>query len=90
MNRILTLAFGGIALVAASTAYGQEPGSQIPNAGYMFGLGPDVNGSGQSEQRSLPLFTLGELDIHVWAPMQPHYNANANRDPAAEPFWNGG
>jgi hypothetical protein len=87
MNQIIAVAFGGLAMIAASTAHGQERSTLTPATGYMFGTGTTVDGSPAGEPRSSPLFTFGGLDVHVWAPMEPHYNAEANRDAAAEPFW---
>ena len=90
MNRIIAVAFGGLAVVAASTAHGQERSSLTPDAGYVFGVGPAADGSGRDEPRSPPLFTLGGVDVRVWAPVEPHYSGDANRDPAAEPLWGAG
>jgi hypothetical protein len=90
MNVILTAALGGLAMVAASAAFGQERSSLAPDTGYELGTEPGANGSAQGEPRTFPLFTLGDLDVRVWTPLEPHYNAEANRDPAAEPFWGAG
>ena len=87
MNQIMALAFGGLAVMAASTAHGQERSTLTPDTGHTLGIGPAADGSPPGEPRSSPLFTLGGLDVHVWAPVEPHYNADANRDPAGEAFW---
>jgi hypothetical protein len=33
------------------------------------------------------LFEIGGLPVHVWAPVQPGYNTEANRNLAADPLW---
>jgi hypothetical protein len=90
MNRIIAVAFGGLAVVAASMAHGQERSSLAPDAGYVFGVGLTADGSARDEPRSAPLFTIGSLPVRVWAPVEPHYNGDANRDPAAESLWGPG
>jgi hypothetical protein len=90
MHRIIAIAFGGVAVVAASTALGQERSSPAADTSNVFGVGPAADGSARDEPRSRPLFTLGGLDVRVWAPVEPHYNGDANRDPAAESLWGAG
>ena len=90
MNRTIAIALVGFAVVAASTAYGQEePGSPIVGESHVFGAGLSGDGSALDQSPS-PLLTIGGLDVRVWAPMEPHYNGEANRDPAAEPLWGAG
>ena len=36
---------------------------------------------------SRPLFSIGKLEVHIWAPMEPYYDANMNRNAAANPIW---
>jgi hypothetical protein len=87
MNPIMAVAFGGLAVLAASNASGQERGSPIPDTGQAYGIGSAADGAARDEPRSRPLFTVGGLDVRVWAPVEPHYNGDANRDPAAESLW---
>jgi hypothetical protein len=35
------------------------------------------------------LFTIAGFDGRLWAPIEPHYDANNNRNLAADPFWTG-
>jgi hypothetical protein len=86
MKRTIAVAFVGFAVVAATTAYGQEPGSPIVDESHVFGTGLSADGSAMDQPPS-PLLTIGGLDVRVWAPMEPHYNGEANRDSAAEPLW---
>jgi hypothetical protein len=87
MNQLIAVAFGGLAVVAASAAHGQDRSTLHPDAGYMFGTGSAASGGTPGEPLASPLFNLGGLDIGVWAPVEPHYNADGGRDPAGEPFW---
>ena len=89
MNRTIAVAFGGFAVIAASAAYGQERSSPAIDASQVFGARPSADGSTRDEPRS-PLFTIGGLDVRVWTPVEPHYNGEANRDPAAESLWGAG
>jgi hypothetical protein len=86
MNPIMTFAFGSLALLAASGAYAQQRNSPAAGASYVFGAGPTSGGSPDAPGSS-PLFTIGGVGVHVWAPVEPHYNGEANRDPAAESLW---
>ena len=90
MNPMITVAFGGLAVLAASTAYGQERNSSSIDTGYVFGAGPAADGSARNEPGSPPLFTIGGVDVRVWAPVEPHYNGEANRDPTEESLWGPG
>jgi hypothetical protein len=87
MNQIMALALGGLAVMAASTAHGQERNTPDPDTSSVFGTGQAAVGSPPGEPRSSPLFTFGGLNVHVWAPMEPHYNADANRNLAGDPLW---
>jgi hypothetical protein len=90
MHPIMAVAFGGLAVMAASTANGQERSSPMPDTGHAFGIGSAADGAAQDQPQSRPLFTVGGLDVRVWAPVEPHYNGDANRDPAAESLWRAG
>jgi hypothetical protein len=37
-----------------------------------------------------PLFTIGRVEVRVWAPVAPSYNAEANGDLAAREIWGAG
>jgi hypothetical protein len=87
MHPIMAVVFGGLAVVVVSTANGQERRSPMPGTGHAFGIGSAADGAAQDEPQSCALFTVGNLDVHVWAPVEPHYNGEADRDPAAESLW---
>jgi hypothetical protein len=40
--------------------------------------------------RTSPLFTIGRVEVRVWAPVAPPYNAEANGDLAARNIWGAG
>jgi hypothetical protein len=87
MHPIMAVALGGLAVMVASTANSQERNSPMPYTGQAYGTGSAADGAARDEPPSRPLFTVGGLDVHVWAPAEPHYNGDADRDPAAEPLW---
>jgi hypothetical protein len=78
---------GAAALMTATigAAWGQSPqtldSSQVTTAPALPG-GPQ-QGIGQSH----PLFNIGKLEVHIWAPIEPYYDANMNHTAAANQFW---
>jgi hypothetical protein len=40
--------------------------------------------------RTFPLFTIGGVEVRVWAPVAPPYNSKADRDLAATNIWSAG
>jgi hypothetical protein len=40
--------------------------------------------------RTPPLFSIGGIEVRVWAPVAPPYNAEANGDLAARDIWSAG
>jgi hypothetical protein len=90
MNRKTAIAFGGLFVVAASAAYGQQQNSPVVGPGYVFG-NESVSDSATRDELPLPaLLTIGGVPVHVWAPVEPHYSSEADRDPAAQSLWTGG
>jgi hypothetical protein len=87
MNRKLAIAFAGIFMLTAAAAYGQEPNLSAASPGYVPGPGSGADSSPPSETQSPPLFTVDGLGVHVWTPVEPHYDSADNRDPAGEPLW---
>jgi hypothetical protein len=87
MHPIMAVAFGGLAAIVASTANAQEPSSPILDTGHAIGIGSAADNAAPDQPPSRPLFTVGNLDVRIWAPMEPHYNGDANRDAAAESLW---
>jgi hypothetical protein len=40
--------------------------------------------------QSSPLFTIGGVEIHMWAPVAAPYNAESNGDLATKDIWSAG
>jgi hypothetical protein len=87
VNQIMAAVFGGLIVVSASTAVGQESGTLLPNRAYMPVVGSAADGSPPDQAAAFPSLTFGGLDIGVWAPVEPPYDSQANRDPSGESFW---
>ena len=87
MNQLIAVAFGCLAMVAASVAHAQDRSALPPLTGYMFGTGPAAGGETPGEPAVSPLFNFGGLDVGVWAPVEPHYSTGSDRDPAGEAFY---
>jgi hypothetical protein len=84
MNRCVAVVFGVVLVARATTASGQEQNPQLPGIGQVTAPGLTGIVSGRDDRQSRPLFTLGGLGVRVWAPLEPHYNAEANRNLAGE------
>lgn len=74
-------------MMAASAALAQERSASPPDASYMFRIAPDAAGLGPLEPLAFSPFDFDGLHVGVWAPVEPHYDVNENRDPAGESFW---
>src|ERR1700719_3080706 len=75
MNRCVAIVFGVVVVARAATANGQEQYSQLPSVDQVTTSGFV---SGRDDRQSRPLFTLGGLNVRIWAPLEPHYDAEAN------------
>jgi hypothetical protein len=89
MNSIGAAVLSATALMLATVAvaHAQSPGG--PGLGQETQspfVAPDPT---QGEPASHPLFTIGGVEAHIWAPVEPHYDANNNRNLAANPLWAG-
>jgi hypothetical protein len=90
MNRCVAVVFGVVVVARTAAASGQQPNLQPPaGADQAIAPGPTEFVSGRGDQQS-PLFTLGGLGVRVWAPLEPHYNAEANRNLAEQTVWGAG
>jgi hypothetical protein len=84
MFRFAALTFGFCTLLAAA-APAQTRTATIAGAVVAPPLVEQAVPSGNAVPR--PLFSLGNLPVGVWAPVAPPYDATANRNGAANPFW---
>ncbi len=69
MNQLAAVAYGGLAVVAASVALGPDRNAPPPDAGYMSGGGATPDG----------------LGVLAWAPVEPPYNSDGDRAPSSLP-----
>ncbi|HBK07950.1 MAG TPA: hypothetical protein DDZ81_19195 [Acetobacteraceae bacterium] len=86
-------AFGMAALLATASALAQPApangprGSTSPSAGQTltapYTRAPEPPPAPQRRR----LFTIFNMPVVVWAPVQPPYDSGANLDPAANPSW---
>ncbi len=81
-------ALAGIVVLMASTAAMADPrAAQVPGGSQELHAPalPANPPSGQSGD--LPLFTIGRLPVQVWSPVEAPYDANMNRNQAANPIF---
>ncbi|HEY0182534.1 MAG TPA: hypothetical protein VGC09_06960 [Rhodopila sp.] len=90
MKMIGAVALGAVALMAATAATAQAQNPQVPDS-TLFSRAPAAPpASLQAQSQPRPLFTIGGLEVHLWAPVESPYNANMNRNQAANPLWEAG
>lgn len=87
MNRIGAVMLGASALMVATVASGRAESSAVTSASEATTsrLAP----TGGIPEKT-PLFTIGGVGVYLWAPVEPPYNANSNRNGAADPLWEAG
>ena len=90
MNRSVAVVFGVVVVAGLPTANGQEPNSQPPSVDQVTTAGQTGFVSGRGDRQSHPPFKLGGLGVRVWAPLEPHYNVEANRNLAGQSIWSAG
>jgi hypothetical protein len=84
MNQCAAVVFGAVVVAGAATANGREQYPHPPGVGQVTA---PVFVTGRDDGQSRRLFTLDGLDVHVWAPLEPHYNVEANRNLAEQTIW---
>ena len=88
MNRIGTIALGASVLMAATVGSGRAGSSEVPGASQATPAQSVSAGNKSGVPQSTSLFTIGGVvGVYLWAPVEPVYDANANRDLAANPLW---
>lgn len=82
---------GGAILVALAImlASGTVAQAQGPSVGGIERTRPMLPSQVRPPVAKSPpvLFWLGPLPVRMWAPVQPSYDATANRTPAENPWW---
>jgi hypothetical protein len=82
------MALGASVLMVATVASGRARSSEVPGVSQATPAQPIPAGNNSSVPQSTPLFTIGGVvGVYLWAPVEPAYDANANRDPTANPLW---
>lgn len=85
MNTAGKLILGTFVAMTAMALAAQ--GQTLAPAGSDRQIGASSTSAAREPSGSPPVFTLGGLPVHVWAPVPPYYNARANRNLAADPLW---
>ena len=80
---------GGVILVALAMALATAAEAQPPAVTGTERTAPMLPNQASPEvSRSPPaLFRIGPLPVRMWAPVEPSYDATANRAPAENPWW---
>jgi hypothetical protein len=87
MTRIGTVFLGALPLLLATAAYAQAPAPQLGGTVQTPGLVPEETAPADNGRQ--PLFSIGNLPVSVWAPVELPYNTLADRNAAANPIWPG-
>ena len=89
MKAFGAVVLGMAALVAATAASAQAQIPEGPDTGQMARAPalPPAPRDGKPQSRAL--FTIGGVEVHLWAPVEPPYDPDLNRNLAADPLWAG-
>jgi hypothetical protein len=85
MNTAGILILGTFVAVMITACSGHE--QTLAAAGPKQQIGASSSSVVQEPDGSSPLFKIGRLPVHVWAPVEPGYNTEANGNLAADPLW---
>jgi len=85
MKPIGLAAVAAITLATIASAQAQNP--QVPSQDQTTTAPALVPNPTPNPPQSRPLFTIGHFEVHLWAPVEPPYDANDNRNQAANPVW---
>lgn len=85
MNIAGALILGSLVTVTTTAAFGQQ--RMLPPTGTDQQIGAAGNPASREQGGSPPLFRIGGLPVRVWTPVEPDYNAAANRNLAADQLW---
>jgi len=84
MNRIGAFILGVSALVMPASVQAQT--MQTPSLRQTSDADSVALPVGTSHPQH-PLVVAGQVGVYVWAPVEPAYNAKADRNLAADPLW---
>jgi hypothetical protein len=90
MSKLGALIFGTLVATVTTSAFAddQVPANSSINHPFVASITAGV--SEPSNGQSRPLFKIGGLSVRADAPVEPPYNAAANRNLAADPLWGPG
>jgi hypothetical protein len=88
MHMIRAFVLGAMALTVGTAASAETP--TLPSTGQTTAAPSLLENSQRSEQQSRPLFTIGGVEVHLWAPVEQPYDSHMNRTAAANPMWESG
>ena len=81
---------GAFALLAGATASAWAQSPQVPERNHLM-MAPPLQGDyDEANQGTHTLFSIGDLGVHVWAPVEPPYDSSMNRTAAGDPAWDSG
>jgi hypothetical protein len=85
MKPISLAATAAVMLATIASAQAQNP--QTPSQDQITSAPVVVPNPAPNRAESRPLFTIGNFEVHLWSPVEPPYDANDNRNQAANPVW---
>jgi hypothetical protein len=87
MNGISAMALGAFVLTVAAVASGRARSSEVPGTSQATPVQSVPAGNKSGVPQLTPLFTIGGVvGVYLWAPVEPTYDASANRNLAANPL----
>ena len=89
MKKANMLVLVASASMAVAQAQAQIPSNPEDNSHLTVAPAPSFENQ-ESREQSRPLFTIGGLEVHVWAPLEAPYNAKMNRSGVEDPLWSQG
>jgi hypothetical protein len=90
MNRIRAIVLGASVLMVATAASGRARSPEVPSASQATPTQSAPGVTESSAPQSAPLFTFRGMTVYLWAPVEPTYDADMNRNSAADPMWEWG
>lgn len=89
MNSTSVAVFAAMAMTMATNAFAREQTPRVPSESQVTQAPYYQPNPQPSEPESRALFTVAGLEGHLWAPVEPHYDADNDRNLAADPLWAG-
>ena len=87
MKRTGAAVLGLFAVMVATGVSAAAQSPQTPGISHEVTGSSVASGTEGSVPQSHTLFTIAGVGVSVWAPVEPFYNGNANRNLAADPLW---